>query len=192
MRKALNTLIKQVDYEVEMIRNLITGQALYDSNLFDLVGSFPVNSTENQMKTDTNCLKGRKGVYLFVANRSFDVSREQILSWNTEAYAPLNSFDIHGNVISATVNNGDVFYLGSCYSKSGSLLSRLRDHCNYASDKSSLKLENAKRQWVKQYLVAYYFAIDKIYTDEEKRIILPAIERQLHISFQHIAGGKRT
>ncbi len=192
MREAIQILASQIHDEVKKIRRHTLKEEKYQGDLFNLVGSFSVNATESQVKSDTNCLKGRKGVYLFIANDTFNVSKEQILSWNRVPSAPLISHDPHGNVIPTTVNRGEIFYLGSCYSESGSLLSRLRQHCNYASDKSSLKLQNINRQWVRQYLDAYYFAIDRIYDDEKKRIILPAIERELHNSFQHLAGSKRT
>ncbi|SEK90630.1 hypothetical protein SAMN02910353_01513 [Ruminococcus sp. YRD2003] len=192
MREAIQILINQIHEEVNMIRRHTLGEETYQGDLFNLVGSFSVNQNESQVKSDTNCLKGRKGVYLFVANDTFEVSTEQILSWNRVSSAPLISHDPQGNVIPATVHSGEIFYLGSCYSESGSLLSRLRQHCNYAADKSSLKLQNRNRQWVRQYLVAYYFAINKEYDNEVKRIILPAIERELHNSFFHLAGSKRT
>ena len=192
MREAINTLTAQINHEILMIQNYISNREEYNGDLFNLVDSFEVNASIEQVKSATNCLKGRKGIYLFVSNSTFNISTEQVLDWNRVSSAKLNSYDPHGNVIPATINAGDVFYLGSCYSESGSLLSRLRQHCNYSSEKSSLKLQHNNRQWVRQYLVVYYFAIDKNYSDEEKRIILPAIERHLHNNIYHIAGSKRT
>ncbi|MDE5768448.1 MAG: hypothetical protein K2H82_03605 [Oscillospiraceae bacterium] len=192
MREAIITLTNQIQTELQKISDFIHEGREYNSDLFDIAGSFSAVLSVDQIKMRTEQLKGRKGVYLFVSNSSFEISTNQILEWNKVTSALINSHDAYGNNINADISQGQVFYLGSCYSEKGSLLTRLRQHCNYAKDKPSLKLQNERREWIRQYLEVYFFAMERNYSDEEKRIILPAIEHRLHISFKPIAGSKRT
>lgn len=193
MREAIRTLTDQVHVEIQKIENFINGGDEYNSDLFDLTGTFSAILSENQIIEKTEPLRGRKGVYLFVSNSSFAITTNQILEWNGVDSALINSHDASGNNIDANITRGQIFYLGSCYAENGcSLLTRLRDHCNFDDNKSSLKLQNEHRRWVRQYLEVYYFAIAKRYSNIEKRIILPAIEHYLHAYFAPIAGSKRT
>ncbi len=193
MREALNILNTQIQVEKQKLVDYFLRHTDYSSDLFTMHGSFSANLSIDQIIEKTAKLRGRRGVYFFVANQDFEISNQQVFAWNNEENdAPITTTDQNSNPCGTNVSTGDIFYLGSSAAKKRSLLVRLREHCNHAENKSSLKLRNAHRDWVRQYLDVFYFATDKSYSIDENRIILPSLERYLHSSLSPIVGGKQT
>ena len=183
----------QIQTEVESIADYINGQTqTYQSDVFDHSDYFQIDISDDDIRKVTKQLRGKKGIYVFKTIDSIDFTDERIHNWNQLSGAKVNSQDPNGNMRPFHVDVGRVFYIGSCYSKS--LQSRLRTHCTQADDvqEASLKLGHANRGWVKPYLQVYVFSMSPTFNDNERHLLIPEFEKQLHNTFRAIIGSNRT
>lgn len=129
-------------------------------------------------------LWGRKGIYIFVLNSDVKLSSDEVRKWNS-----LNRGAGFKTYSEQNLVKGDCLYLGDCVSIS--LYVRIRQH--YSNDQSytALKLRHSSRKILRNCLGVWAFPLKKEYSEEHCRIILPAIEKRLHILLSPKAGSSR-
>ncbi len=193
MKATIEHFLGLLKNEADLISNYFsTGQ--YSSAYFEHPQSFCADIDDDDFSELTDKLYGRFGIYLFVANKPINFTLKSGRAWNDDT--------IKGGKIKAKktvavkIKKGNVFYLGSC--SKDSLMVRLREHFVEEESYYSLKLGHENRSWIKPSLTVYFFQIKKdgkpkknMFSKEERLIILPAIEKQLHIKLSPIAGSSR-
>ena len=155
------------------------------SDIFDA----PVCYEMYPSKNDLNSLRRKKGVYIFRVKNAQELTRDEIKKWNEEKGA--NFLPIYGGPASISFCANDVLYIGSCYSES--LLVRMQEH--YGDYKPGLQLNAAQRTVLRDNVRAYAFPIKKEYLQKDTlyaKIILPVIEKEVHILLHPKAGSTRT
>ena len=182
MIKLLLRLNEEIDRQVCYICNVLQSECNEKSVVFDEYICF---KNKPNKYPRSKALWGRHGIYVFVMNNDKSVTEEQIRKWNN-----LNQGASFKNYTKYELKRGDCIYLGDCVSCS--LFSRINQH--FASNESytSLKLNNPARSFLKDDLIIYAFPINKQYTEQDYRIILPVIERRLHDKLNPKCGSKRT
>lgn len=193
LNQTVKSLLEQLGKESTLIVDCLSGDVSeFKSDVFDKPRVFCTCISDEEIIIETNKLRERYGIYVFIANEDFEFTEERISAWKKCSGASLNSQDKNKNMRPFNVKKGSQIYLGSCYSES--LLTRVKEHCTQAMDvqKASLKLNNKNRKWVKPFLKVYCFPIKPIFSESELRVILPATEKFLHGKCQPIIGSSRT
>ncbi len=185
MKQAVEALIKEVKKESQQIVDYCHKKE-FISSAFDSPHIFFASATEQDLEKNIKKLRARYGIYLFVMNTDLNISKQQIMEWNKIEGGLIN---IVGNIKDIAAKANSCFYIGSCYQHS--LMTRIREHFSEKKGPASLKLNNNKRCWIKNSLSVYCFPIKKTFTKEQNRIILPAIEKELHTELKAIAGSSR-
>ncbi len=180
MKEAVQELSKCIDSEAKKICEAVQHEGTLDSEVFEnaIILSEP--------PTRPHALVGRKGVYVFIVTKDITLSYDDVNKWNTITGASFfftQTKEIHA---------GDCLYLGSCISKSKSLYSRLREHFSADGTFTALKLNNKKRSYFSKNIKVYAFPIKKEYSDWERKIIVPSIEKRMHEYLSPKTGSSRT
>lgn len=131
---------------------------------------------------------GRKGIYIFLMTDNVHLTHQQVSTWNTKPReAGLSS------TLAQDLNSGDCLYLGSAYSKTGSLAVRLGKHFgpSNGSEPHGLALSYPTRNVVFGKVKAVIFPLKREF-DEYAPLILPRIEKILHNRLRPKAGSSRT
>lgn len=193
MKEIIKKLMTEIDKEVKLIGDYVTNRNHnYQSNVFEAPKIISTDLSNDEIIKETERLRGKKGVYVFITIHDFEFDKNRIHNWDQCSGAKVNSQDPSGNMYPFSVKKGEIFYIGSCYSNS--LLTRIRKHCNQKEDvqESSLKLSNQNRIWAKSYLQVYCFPIKPLFDKTELHLIIPEFEKQLHNRFRAIIGSNRT
>lgn len=185
MKQAIKLLIEKVKEESQQILDYCQKNGEYSSDTFDPPYFFRAK-TQNMEKI-FKYLRAKYGIYIFVIDTDLTILKVQITEWNTVTGGLINNGNNEKDIAAKA---GRCFYIGSCYQHS--LMTRIREHFSEEKGPASLKLSNKKRSWIKKSLSVYCFPIKKEFPKEERRIILPAIEKELHTELKAIAGSSRT
>lgn len=190
--EAANEAIQTVKKLYEMLVLEAKEIAVFDcqkklrSDIFDAPVCYEMYPSKNEL----NSLRGKKGVYIFRIKNAQELTRDKIKEWNEEKGAIF--LPIYGRHASISFCANDVLYIGSCYSES--LFTRTQAHYGY-NGKPGLQLNKAGRTILKDNVRAYAFPIKKEYLQKDTlyaKIILPVIEKELHILLHPKAGSTRT
>lgn len=184
MQETIKHLMELIKRECQQITNYYQGGE-FKSDIFDTPCSFLASVSEEELKKNIKKLRARHGIYIFVMKNNLFISSQQMLEWNKVKSAHIK-FSCNPQDINAKEN--DCFYIGSCCKKS--LETRIQDHFK-ANNASSLKLNNCKREWIKNSLMVYCFPIKSIFDKEVIQMILHTIEKHLHNDLKAIAGSSR-
>ncbi len=185
MQETIKHLMESGKRECQQISNYFKGGE-FKSDIFDTPCSFLASVSKEDLEKNIKKLRARYGIYIFVMKNDLNISVQQALSWNKIGGAPLN---FSGNPKDISAKENDCFYIGSCYNQS--LLTRMHNHFSNKENMKSLKLNISGREWIKSSLKVYCFPIKLIFCENERRIILRAIEKDLHNNLKAIAGSSR-
>ena len=131
---------------------------------------------------------GRKGLYIFFMTDDVHLTRQQVSTWNTKPReAGLSS------TLAQDLNKGDCLYVGSAYSKTGSLSVRLGKHFgpSNGSEPHGLALNYPTRNAVSGKVRVVIFPLKREF-NKYAPLILPRIEKVLHNLLSPKAGSSRT
>ena len=190
--EATNEAIQAVKELHEMLVLEAQKIAAYDhqkelqSDIFDA----PICYEMYPSKKELGPLIGKKGVYIFRVKKVQELTRDAIKKWNEEVGAKF--LPIYGGPASISFCTNDPLYIGSCYRES--LFTRMQAHYGL-NCKSGLRLSEDKRAVLKDNVRAYAFPIKKEYLQKDTlyaKMILPIIEKELHMILHPKAGSTRT
>lgn len=175
-KEILECFEELVSKEATDIIKIVNGDKCHRAKLIDM----PL-VMDYEMKS-RNKLRGKHGLYVIRVEEACTLSPECVSSWNSVAGAGF--FQVEQKL----VNDGDVLYLGSCVSKS--LYSRVGEHYAVEGTFTALKLSNPKRCCMRDKVTFWAFPIKKEF-ESYSRLILPAIEKQLHSGLLPLCGSSR-
>lgn len=185
MQETIKKFIELVKKESQQIIDCCQDEKS-KSEVFNQPLSFLASISEVDRKKIVRKLRAQHGIYIFILVKDLYITMEQMLEWNNVKGAHIN---FSRNPMDIDAKEKDFFYIGSCCSQS--LMSRIRIHFSAETTSTSLKLNHDKRKWAKSSLKVYCFPIKSTFSEEEMRIILPAIERNLHNKMKAIAVSCR-
>ena len=178
MQDILNQLCEKIDSEAKRITSAINAGTPFCSEVFDP----PV--VIEQWTGNHRALWGRHGIYVFLVRDAVTLKYEQVFAWNeTLEGAKFRKYE------DTLINDGDCLYLGSCVSKS--LYVRIREHFSSDGNYQALKLSHPVRKSLLDMVYCIAFPIKRSYTDQQYRILLPALEKRLHDCLPPLCGSSR-
>ena len=187
--KELNSEIekawKYVDRVINSDSTIINQQ--YQRDLFDEYAVFISAPQPND--NEAKKIKGRHGIYIFLLTDDVVITKEQVEGYNSLVGAKLKK-EFWGKDGCGQYIINMCLYTGSCINKS--LYSRLREHFGVigSANTACLHIESPERRFLKGKVIVYAFPIRKQYEDH-LRVIIPALEHQMHEQFCPIAGTSR-
>lgn len=165
--------------EAISIEKTINRGESYCSKIFDK----PVVLDARMEEMEWRKLWGRKGVYVFIIDEPIELSSKQVHAWNQVSGAGFKD----SRAIS--IIEGECLYLGCCVSKS--LYVRMGEHYSAKGTFTALKLRHLSRDVLLESVHVTAFPIMKEYSDNQYRILLPLIEKELHNLLVPLAGSSR-
>ncbi len=176
MIELLKKLYEHLDSEANKIATNIMNGTTYASEVFD---SPLVFETLEQRPW---ALRGKKGIYVFMITEDIPLTTEQVRVWNSIKGAGFTDW------FQGDLHTGDCLYVGSCVSES--LYVRIRQHFLDTGEATALKLGHNARNVALKAVKVYAYPMRKELADYY-RLILPAIEKRLHIALRPKAGSSR-
>ncbi len=177
----LDTLTSMINAEGKSVCEALSDPAHFSSEILE---PGVVLTSEAQR----NDFEGRKGLYIFLMTNTVHLTRKEVSNWNSRpSEAGLTS------TLEQTLAEGDCLYLGSVYSKTGSLCVRLGKHFgpSQGCDPHGLALSYPTRNIVAGKVKVIVFPLKREFNQYAPRV-LPGIEKVLHNRLRPKAGSSRT
>ncbi len=178
MQAVLRQLCEKIEKEALQITSAINAGSTFCSTVFD--NPIVIQKWHEQDRR----LRGQKGIYVFIVRNALTLEYKQVFDWNeTLKGAKFREYK------KIDINDGDCLYIGSCVSKS--LYSRIKEHFSDSGSYYALKLGHPARQELHNTVYCVAFPIKCNYTQQQYRILLPALEKRLHDLLVPLCGSNR-
>ena len=178
MKELVSQLCYSIQQEANKIQRFLQSKESFRSDVFDQ----PIYYEGRQDRPEA--LKGRHGVYVFLLKDDITLNEQQVRKWNA-----LNCGGSFKKYAEYKLSTGDCLYVGD--SVSNSLYVRTGQHFAGNTTCSSLNLKHSSRNILFDHVCVWEFPIKKIFKEEEYRIILPRMEKDLHTDLEPKCGSSR-
>lgn len=172
----LNQLNGVFDAETNKMLDRINKGSAYTSDVFKDPVEFSVDIERPW------CLRGYRGVYVFIMTEDVYMTTEQCWRWNAIAGAPFEYCKNH------VLQNGKCLYVGSC--SSNSIYTRMGQHFKSDGSTTSLNINHPNRVLLKNSVKIIAFPLKREY-DNYSRLIVTSIEERLHIELNSLIGKRK-
>ena len=169
-------IIELCENEADKMQNAIgKAPSEYKSNIFSKCDTIQCKEINNK-----SILAEQSGIYFFVITNNTSLPND----FDGVKYGAKTN----ENFKEEALKEWDVFYLGKT---EGSLDKRIKEHCVKSSTKTySLKLDDKRRERLKEFLKVYMFTLNKEY-QEYAKLILSTVESFLHGKCNPKIGSSR-
>lgn len=183
-------LMQMVQKEAQLAVDYIDAVLLdYDHTFHSCEHFSDVYMTANYVYTPNpkgdlrKATRGRHGVYVFVVNTDFVLSKQEVHDYCEKCQGA--GINIRGE---RHLAKGQHFYQGSATGTS--LHTRIKEHYSVHSQISALQLNNPNRIVVKDKLTLFIFPV--VASLDYQSFFIRMIEEEIHNRHKAIAGSKRT